>query len=131
MHARGTSMALGAEMGRKILAAFFVLFAATLGVNLLFPRLQNDWSCESSVPSNTAQSAALNDARLRKADVCFSSQRICKFGIYKNADSTLEISLYFAEEDFFAGCVSKGQDLDVLVYSREGSYLRTQEAPFG
>lgn len=115
---------------RKILDIAFGLMVASICVYLLFPRFQNDWSCENSVPENSAQSAGLNDARARKADLCSEVQR-CMFGIYADADGTFRVSLYFVESDFFEGCVSRGQDSEVFVYSPEGEFLRIEEAPYG
>jgi hypothetical protein len=53
------------------------------------------------------------------------------FGIYADADGTFRVSLYFVESDFFEGCVSRGQDSEVFVYSPEGEFLRIEEAPYG
>ncbi|MBB6092417.1 hypothetical protein HNQ60_001263 [Povalibacter uvarum] len=121
--------------GRKILDGLFVLLVIAIGVafaaELLYQSSSNYWSCDSSVPSNFAQSAALDDARSRWADVCLNSQRVCTFSIQAESDGTVRISLYLSEKHPATGCIYKGQDADVFVYSREGKFLRTDEAPFG
>jgi hypothetical protein len=116
---------------RKIINVAFGLMVAGICLYVLFPRFRNDWGFESSMPSNMAQSGGLTDARSRKADVCSSEQLRCKFGIHVDADGTFRVSLYFVESDFFDGCIFKGQDLDVFIYSPEGNFLRAEEAPFG
>jgi hypothetical protein len=98
---------------RKILDVVFGLLVASFAVYALFPRFRNDLSCDNSLPTNSAQSAALADARSRKAMVCSGSQRRCKFVVDRDPDGSLRISLYFVETDFFAGCTFKDQDSEV------------------
>jgi hypothetical protein len=117
----GVSKILNVAVGLTIVG--IVLYA-------LFPRFRNDWSCESSVPLNSAQSTGLDDARSRKANVCSDSQHHCKFSILADPDGTFRVSIYFVEMDFFEGCVSKGQDIEVFVYSRDGKFVRTEGAPY-
>lgn len=116
---------------RKILDVLFGLFIACFALYGLFPRFHNDSSCDNSVPANSAQSAALADARLRKTRVCSGSQTRCQFVIGEEPDGSFRISLYFVETDFFAGCTFKDQDSDVFVYSRDGGFVRITEPPFG
>jgi hypothetical protein len=115
---------------RKALAIAIGLFVTTFALYALFPRFRNGFSCNSSVPSNSAEAAGLEDARFRKANVCSRSKQLCQFGIYADIDGTFRVSLYFVETDFFEGCVQQEQDLEVFVYSREGTFLRTEEAPY-
>jgi hypothetical protein len=77
-----------------------------------------------------AQSAALGDARKRKAAVCRASRIRCQFDVAADDDGTIRVRLYFVATDFFEGCILKGEDHDVLVYSREGSFARIEEAPY-
>ena len=130
VHERNSSpnYLLVGNMGvRKILNVAFGLIVVGVFSYALFPRFRNDWSCDSSVPLNAAQSIALDDARLRKASICSDSQHHCKFGIYADADGTFRVSVSFVETDFFEGCVSKGQDRQVLIYSRDGKFVGTEE----
>ena len=115
---------------RKILNVAVGLVVVGIVLYALFPRFGNDLSCDSSVPLNSAQSAGLADARLRKASICADSQHHCMFGIYADPDGTFRVSVYFVERDFFEGCVSKGQDIEVFVYSRDGEFVGTEEAPY-
>lgn len=115
---------------RKILDLLFGLFIASFALYALFPRFHNDFSCDNSVPTNSAQSAALADARSRKSMVCSGSQTRCKFVIGEDPDGSFRISLYFVATDFFAGCTFKDQDSDVFVYSRDGGFVRVTEPPF-
>jgi hypothetical protein len=82
------------------------------------------------VPADSAQSAALADARARKALICPGSQKRCKFVLEEDPDGLLRIDVYLVETDFFEGCVFKHQDLDVFVYSRAGKLVRVDEAPY-
>src|SRR5258708_22153744 len=115
---------------RKILNVAVGLTIVGIVLYALFPRFRNDWSCDSSVPLNSAQSTGLDDARSRKVNICSDSKQHCKFGIHADPDGTLRVSVYFVEMDFFEGCVSKGQDLEVYIYSSEGKFVGTEEAPF-
>jgi hypothetical protein len=121
----------GNVSARKVLDILFGLFIGSFALYALFPRFHNDFSCDNSVPTNSAQSAALADARSRKTMVCSSSQRRCKFAIDDERDGLLRISLYFVETDFFAGCTFKDQDSDVFVYTRDGRFVRIEEPPYG
>ena len=116
---------------RRILDVVFGLLVASIASYILFPRFRNDSSCDSSVPKNSAQSAALADARSRKAVVCPDSQRRCQFVIDEDPDGSLRISLYFVRTDFFEGCTFEHQDSEVFVYSREGEFVRIEGAPYG
>jgi hypothetical protein len=99
-------------------------------VATLFPRIHNDLSCEDSVPVNSAQVAALGDARVRKTAVCLASKSRCKFDITAEDDGSIRVRLYFVVTDFFEGCVRKGQDDDEFVYGPEGSFVRIEGAPY-
>ena len=116
---------------RKVLNGVFGLSLVSFAVYALFPRLRNDLSCDNPLPTNSAQSAALADARSRKAATCSGSQRRCKFEVDQGPDGSLRISLYFVETDFFDGCIFKDQDSEVFVYSRAGAFVRIDGAPFG
>jgi hypothetical protein len=115
---------------RKILNVAFGLIVVGIVLYALFPRFRNDLSCDSSVPLNSAQSMGLDDARSRKASICSDSQLHCKFGIYADPDGTFRVSVYFVEKGFFEGCVSKGQDEEVFVYSSEGKFVGKEGAPY-
>jgi hypothetical protein len=115
---------------RKILNVTVGLIIVGIVLYALFPRFRNDWSCDSSVPLNSAQSTGLDDARSRKANICSDSQHHCMFGIDADSDGTFRVSVYFVETDFFEGCVSKGQDEEVFVYSRDGKFVGTEGAPY-
>ena len=115
---------------RKVLNIAFVLLAASFAIYGLFPRFENDFSCDSSVPKNAAQATALADARSRKTRACSSSQRLCKFLISDEPDGFVRVSLYYVESSFFDGCVFKEQDLEVFAYSREGKFARIEGAPY-
>jgi hypothetical protein len=122
---------LSGNMGaRKILNVAFGLMVIIIFLYALFPRFRNDWSCESSVPLNPAQSIGLDDARARRASICSDSRHHCKFAIDADPDGTFRVSVYFFETDFFEGCISRGQDIQVLVYSRDGKFVGTEEAPY-
>jgi hypothetical protein len=115
---------------RKSLNVVVGLIVVGIVLYALFPRFRNDWSCDSSVPLNSAQSKGLDDARARKANICSDLPQHCKYGIRADPDGTFRVSIYFVERDFFEGCVSKGQDLEVFVYDREGKYVGTEGAPY-
>ena len=116
---------------RTIVAFAMGLAIAWLSVNLLFPRIRNQQRCEDSVPENPAQSAALMDARARKAAACRSSEAGCLFEIFANDDGTIQIRLDFGRTDFFDGCVFEGSDHEELMYGREGEFIRVVEGPYG
>jgi len=116
--------------GRKILALVLWIIVGSFSVYVLFPRFQNGWNCEDSVPSNAAESMGLEDARTRTASACSASRHRCMFGIHADIDGSFRVSLYFFETSFFEGCVSKGQYREVFVYSREGRFIRVEEAPY-
>lgn len=115
---------------RKIVKVVLGLFCASLAVYALFPRLQNDYSCDSSVPTDAGQIAALADARARKAKVCSGSQGLCKFVVNLDPDGLLRVSLYFVDDNFFDGCIFKNQDIDVFVYTRAGAFVCIDGAPY-
>ena len=117
--------------GRKILNIAFGLIVGGFALYALFPRFQNDFSCESSAPANAAQSAGLADARARKAALCPGSRRGCKFVIGEDPDGSFRVSLYFVATDFFEGCTFKDQDSEVFVYGRDGKLVRIEGAPYG
>lgn len=120
----------GTVRARKILDVVFGLLAASFAAYVLFPRFRNNFSCDNSVPTNSAQSAALADARSRKAPICSGSQRRCKFVIDEDPEGSIRVSLYFVETNFFDGCTFKGQDSDVFLYSREGKFVRIEASPY-
>jgi hypothetical protein len=116
---------------RKILNVVFGLLVASFALYALFPRFRNDFSCDSSLPTNSAQSAALADARSRRVTLCSGSQRHCKFVVSQDSDGWLRFSLYFVEANFFEGCIFKDQDSEVFVYTRAGEFVRIEGAPYG
>ena len=109
----------------------FGLLLAGLGLYILFlPRIQNDSSCDSSVPASAVQSAALADVRARKSKVCSGEPGHCQFVISQKADGTFEISSFFVEVEFFDGCVVKEQDLQVFEFGADGKLIRIGEPPY-
>ncbi len=106
------------------------LVIAAICIDYLFPRLRNDYSCDSSIPSNSAQAAGLEDAQARKRDVCTGGQHACKFELDAAPDGTFRVSIHLVEETFSEGCIHNFQDPDIFVYSRDGAFVRTDEAPY-
>jgi len=115
---------------RKILNILFGLMMVGLALYALFPRFQNNFDCENSIPQNSAESAALADARSRKSGVCSASPQHCKFEVDSNSDGMIEIDLYFVEKSFFEGCIVKDRDLEAYFYNREGVFVRLGDPPF-
>ena len=116
---------------RKILSVVLGLVLAAICLSIMFPRFGNDFSCDSDVPSSTAQQIALDDARARTAPVCKASNKRCQCAVSTDLDGTLKVSLYFVQHDFFEGCVWHGQHSEVLVYRQDGLFVGTEEAPYG
>ena len=115
---------------REIVKAAIAVVVVGAGVYLLFPRFGNHARCKSSVPSTAAQSAALEDARVRTRADCSASKFSCLFEIYVDSYSTFLIRRYTVENDFFEGCVVRDNDENVLVYDRDGHFVRTEVSPF-
>jgi hypothetical protein len=115
---------------RNVVKVVLGLLCASLAFYALFPRFGNDYSCDSSVPTDPAQITALADARSRKAKACSGSQGLCKFEVSQDPDGLLRVSLYFVEANFFEGCIFKEQDIEVFVYTRAGEFVRIEEAPY-
>jgi hypothetical protein len=115
---------------RHILAIGLGLFLVWFSINFMFPRLHNDISCEDVVPSNAGESAALIDARSRKASFCSDSNVRCHFWLV-HEDGYIRVSAGLVRKDFFEGCVIEREDYEILVYSGAGRFLRVEEAPFG
>ena len=115
---------------RRVLDVVFGVLVASVALYALFPRFRNDLDCTDSVPANSAQSAALSDARARRAGICRSSQQRCKFGLDEDPDGSLRVSVYFVDTNLFEGCVFKDQDFKVFIYSRTGEFVRVDEGPY-
>jgi len=122
---------------RKILDVSFGVLVVGLGffglVDAFFPRFRNNSSCNDSTPTNAVQQAALSDARSRAAVECATSRVHCKFDIDESsdADGSFRISPYVVETNFFEGCIYKDFRLNIFVYDRDGTFVRTEEAPYG
>jgi len=115
---------------RNVVKVVLGLMCVSVAFYALFPRFRNDSSCESSVPTDPAQIAALADARSRKAKACSGSQGLCKFEVNQDPDGLLRVSLYFVEANFFDGCIFKAQDSEVFAYTRGGEFVRIEGAPY-
>ena len=115
---------------RNVVKVVLGLLCASLAFYALFPRFENSYSCDSSIPTDPAQAVALADARSRKARVCSGAQTLCKFELNQEPDGLLRVSVYFVEANFFEGCIYKEQDLEVFVYTRAGEFVRIEGAPY-
>lgn len=82
----------------------------------------------AAVPANAAQTAALEDARSRRAEICSDAKRPCQFQISTGHDgSEIEIRLDFIDFDADDGCAQSPHGSEVLFYSLEGKFIRMDE----
>lgn len=87
-----------------------------------------DCKPSAAVPANAAQSAALEDARSRRAEICSDAQRPCQFRISSSRDrSEIEIRLDFIDFDARHGCVQSPYGSEILFYSLDGKFIRIAE----
>ena len=83
-------------------------------------------SCDSSVPENAAQSAALQDLETRKASECEGPRKGCQYLITEQADGTIRIKFWDIGERKGGECMSQDCCFQDHVYSRDGRYLRCE-----
>jgi hypothetical protein len=117
---------------RNYLAIGLGTLCVCVVVITLLPAFQKPAECDSK-PANSAQTAALDDARLRKASLCASSD--CAFYLDSKPDSSIQVSVKFLQRGLvFQSCFVNGEDTEELVYDRAGHFvwaLTRVENPYG
>lgn len=75
--------------------------------------------------------AVLAKPRSRKPSIFSQAHARCRFWFSPGDDDTIQVSLELVRNDFFEGCVVEDRDDEILVYSRDGKFVRVDPAPFG
>jgi len=100
-----------------------------LSVKILFPRVDNNFSCDDSVPANAVEKAALDEVRSMMSGTCASAHR-CKFVIADEEPQSFSINSMIVHSDFFEGCVYDSANAPVYVYNREGKVIRIDHSNY-
>jgi len=81
-------------------------------------------SCDSTVPTNAAQSAALSDLKIRKAAECEGPHKGCQYLISEQPDGTIRIKFWDIGDMTGSECMSQDCCFEDHIYGRDGKYLR-------